>query len=159
MISIDEIRLKLSEKPLFAEFDQAELECLVSLMDVELFESGALVVRQDAPGECMYLVYEGEARVVHHREEHSVDLARLRSGDFFGEVALVDHGLRSADVVAVERCTMLKINQGTLSALAGVYPSGAYKLLLALGRILVERLRQSNRRYVDSLFFHEVAKG
>ena len=39
------------------------------------------------------------------------------------------------------------------SALAGVYPNAAFKFLVAIGRILVDRLRQSNQRYIDSLLF------
>jgi CRP-like cAMP-binding protein len=101
----------------------------------------------------MYLVVDGQARVVHHRGEHSVELAVLACGDFFGEIALVGQGPRSADVESVERCVLLKISQASVSALVGVYPAAGYKLLIAIGRILVERLRASNQRYVDSVLF------
>ena len=76
-----------------------------------------------------------------------------KSGDFFGEIALVDFGPRSADVVAQGNGVLLKITQAAVSALAGVYPTAAFKFLIAIGRILVARLRASNQRYIDSLLF------
>ena len=148
-----ELRQTLENKPLFAEFTASELDEFLALLDVEHFAPGTSIVRQDETGDCMYLVVQGRAKVVHHEEGHSIELAVLEPGDFFGELALVDAGPRSADVSALEPCTILKITQAALSALAGVYPTAAFKLLIALGRIMVGRLRRSNQRYIDSLLF------
>jgi CRP-like cAMP-binding protein len=80
-----------------------------------------------------------------------VELAQLSCGDFFGELALVDNGPRSADVIAVELCVLLRVTQATISAMAGVYPAAGFKFLITMGRILVERLRKTNQRYIDTL--------
>ena len=154
-----EIRDNLREKTLFAEFNPQELGQFVGLVDHERFAPGDLIVRQDDPGDCMYLLVRGRAKVVHHREGHNIELAALRAGDFFGELALVDEGPRSADVIALEECVLIKINQAAISALAGVYPGAAFKLLIAIGRVMVNRLRESNQRYIDSLLFPIVGKG
>jgi CRP-like cAMP-binding protein len=94
---------------------------------------------------------DGTARVVHRREDKAFDLAMLQVGDFFGELALVDSGPRSADVVAETPCTLLRIEHGALRAIAGVYPNAAFKLLIAVGRALVQRMRKGNQKYIDSL--------
>lgn len=153
MSHTDEMRAKLRDKVLFAEFTDVEMDEFLDLLDPEEYASGATVVKQDESGDCMYIVVRGRAKVVHHKEGHHIDLATLESGDFFGEIALVDRGPRSADVIATEECTLLKVTQAAIAALAGVYPTAAFKFLIALGRIMVERLRQSNQRYVDSLLF------
>lgn len=153
-----EIRDMLQKAALFQEFTTVELEEFLDLVDPKTVPGGECIVRQDDPGDSMYLIVSGNARVVHHREGHDVELAMLKAGDFFGELALVDHGPRSADVEAVGECVLLQISQAAISALAGVYPSAAFKFLIAIGRMLVDRLRHSNRRYIDSLLISTVAK-
>ena len=152
-MTIAEMREKLQDKFLFAEFTEPELEEFLELLDPVFAHAGDIIVRQDELGDCMYIVLSGRCRVVHHKAGRDIDLAMLNDGDFFGELALVDEGPRSADVIAVENCALLKITQAVISAVAGVYPTAAFKLLIAIGRIMVERLRLSNQRYVDSLLF------
>lgn len=153
MSNISDIRSKLKDNALFAEFTPTELGELLDLLDHVNVKDGDIVVKQDEPGDCMYLVVDGEVRVVHHRGPRDILLATLRTGDFFGEIALVDSGPRSADVIAQGNGLLLKITQASIAALAGVYPTAAFKFLISIGRILVARLRASNQRYIDSLLF------
>jgi CRP-like cAMP-binding protein len=153
-----EARATLSQDPLFREFTAAELEQFFNLLDPITVPAGKLIVQQDEEGDSMYLLVSGRARVVHHGPGRDLELATLKAGDFFGELALVDRGPRSADVEAMEDCTLLKLDQGAIAALAGVYPTAAFKLLIAVGRIVVSRLRQANQRYVDSLLFPVAGK-
>ncbi len=62
----------------------------------------------------MYVLTEGSARVVHRRDGKEIELAALTVGDFFGELALVDSGPRSANVEALTNCTLLRIEHGAL---------------------------------------------
>ena len=151
--SSSEIRKKLKGKSIFLEFTDEELDEFLELLDVVEVKKGDIIVKQDDPGDCMFILVDGGARVLHHRDGRDVDLAALQPGDFFGELALVDAGVRSADVVAAADCTLLRITQAVISAAAGVYPTAAFKFLIAIGRILVGRLRQTNQRYVDTLLF------
>jgi CRP/FNR family cyclic AMP-dependent transcriptional regulator len=153
MSSLAEIRATLRDKVLFAEFKDEEMDAFLALLEEEQYGPGELLVRQDDWGNCMYIMVRGRAKVVHHREGHNIELAVLKAGDFFGELALVDEGARSADVIAMEECMLLKITQAAIAALAGVYPMAAFKFLIAIGRIMVDRLRHSTYRYVDSLLF------
>jgi len=148
-----EIREQLKHTTLFGEFSAEEIEQFVDLCDITTAAPGELIVRQDDPGDSMYVLVGGQAKVVHHKESRDIDLATLACGDFFGELALVDEGVRSADVVALEEVTLLRITQAVVAAVAGVYPTAAFKFLVSIGRILVSRLRQSNQRYIDSLLF------
>jgi CRP-like cAMP-binding protein len=148
-----EYRSRIQGQPLFAEFTGEEMDELIELVDPVEANDGEVIVKQDDRGDCMYILVEGEARITHRRAGRAIGLGIIRPGDFFGEIALVDYGPRSADVTAMGKCTLLKITQATISALAGVYPTAAFKFLIGVGRILVSRLRASNQRYVDSLLF------
>jgi len=142
---------RLQSLPLFAEFTVTELEAFISLVECQTFPAGAAIVHQDDPGEAMFIILSGKASVRHRAGDQSLELALLQTGDFFGELALVDEGPRSADVVAVEPVETVSVPQAMIRALAGVYPSAAFKLLVAVGRVLVARLRACNKKYVDSL--------
>jgi CRP-like cAMP-binding protein len=157
-MTTSDLAAKLSETVLFREFTPQELDEFLELLDPVRAQAGDVIVRQDDPGDCMYIVVSGQCRVVHHKQGHDVDLAVLNKGDFFGELALVDEGPRSADVIALTDVVLLKITQAVVAAVAGVYPTAAFKLLIAIGRTLVGRLRLANQRYIDSLLFSLQAK-
>jgi CRP-like cAMP-binding protein len=146
-----EILAHLKTMTLCQEFSEAELEAFAELMDPVKVKKGELVVQQDEHGDSMYILLEGAARVVHRNHGKHFELSILQAGNFFGELALVDEGPRSADVEALEDCMLLSLDQGVIRALAGVYPSAAFKLLVAVGRVLVTRMRASNKKYIDSL--------
>lgn len=136
---------------LFAEFTDDELQAFQELAERVSVKPGEKIVRQDETGDCMFILLTGQASVIHTKEGKNFQLATLQAGDFFGELALVDEGPRSADVEALEESTLLRISQGVVSALAGVYPNAAFKFLIAVGRVLVSRLRKGNQKYIDSL--------
>src|SRR5579862_2662588 len=132
-----EYRQILRSMALFTEFTEAELDSFTQLVEPSETKAGELIVHQDELGDCMFVIIQGSARVTHRATGQRFELATLGAGDFFGELALVDEGLRSADVEAVTDCMLLRIPQATIRALAGVYPSAAFKLLIAIGRVLV----------------------
>ena len=137
---------------LFAEFTPDELDGFVDLVETVTAPSGNCIVKQDEKGDCMFVLVEGSASVSHSRDGKKFELAVLKPGDFFGEIALVDEGPRSADVEAIDDCTLLKVEHAALRAVAGVYPGAAFKLLLAVGRTMVARMRRSNLKYIDTIF-------
>lgn len=143
---------------LFAEFTTDELEGLLDLVESVSCAAGECIVRQDERGDCMYVLTVGSAQVFHRRDDKKFELAILQPGDFFGEIALVDDGPRSADVEALTDCTLLRIEHGALRAVAGVYPGAAFKLLIAVGRVMVARMRRGNQKYIDSLLAASVGK-
>lgn len=136
---------------LFSEFSESERQGLAELVESLEVKAGQTIVKQDEKGDCMFVLLNGNAKVVHQKDDESVELFSLAPGDFFGEIALVDEGPRSANVEAKEDCQLLKISQADIRALAGVYPRAAFKLLIAIGRVMVQRMRQGNQKYIDSI--------
>lgn len=142
----DELLKKFS---LFAELSADELSALIGQSSVVKFASGARIITAGEPGYCMYVLLKGTVRVTISDPAGEIELAALRPGDFFGEVALVDDGPRSANVTATEDCELLCITRMTLGVLAGLQPGAAIQLLAAIGRNLVARLREGNQKYMD----------
>ncbi len=145
----EESRDTLSKFRLFTGFHQGELEALIALSDVITVKAGTEIVREGDPGHCMFVILSGKAKVFQKLTTSELDLATLSAGDFFGEVSLVDDGIRSANVVASEDCRLLKITRMVIGVLAGIQPSAAIQLLAAIGRSVVQRLRDNNQKYLD----------
>ena len=135
----------------FAGLGGEELVALLQLTDIVSREEGSLVVQAGEQGHCLYVVLEGLVQVTVDADGREVELARLGTGDFFGEVSLVDDGPRSASVRVVEACVLLRITRMTIGVLAGLQPAAAIQILGAIGRALVGRLRASNQKYIDIL--------
>jgi CRP-like cAMP-binding protein len=78
-------------------------------------------------------------------------LATLGVGDFFGEVALLDHGPRSADVVANQDSLLLKVPAGAFQRLVSEAPDQAAPFLFAICKTLISRIRADNRRFRETI--------
>ena len=142
---------RLQKFCLFAGLGEEELAALLKLTDAIACPAGSLIVRTGEVGHCLYLVLEGRAKVIIDADGREIELSQLETGDFFGEVSMVDDGPRSANVIAVEDCVLLRITRMTIGVLSGLQPAAAIQILAAIGRPLVGRLRASNQKYIDIL--------
>lgn len=137
----------------FAAMDDAQLERFITYMQVAKARQFAEIVKQGEPGDAMYLVLEGEVRVRMVIGGKETILAVLGPGEFFGEIALFDHGPRSADVVANQDSALLKITAADFQRLASEAPELAAPFLLSMGKTLTQRIRADNKRYRETINF------
>jgi small-conductance mechanosensitive channel/tellurite resistance protein len=85
------------------------LSRLALLSRVQLFEVGEPIIRQGEAGESFYVVVSGEVSV--HAEGNAAEVARLRRGDFFGEMSLLTGEPRAATVIAARDSTLLCVDR------------------------------------------------
>lgn len=136
-----------------------QLKAFISYMEILTLDSMKVAVREGERGDAMFMILEGELRVRVMRQGKESILATLKAGDFFGEISLLDEGPRSADVVANDRSTLLKISTTSFAKLRREAPSLAEPFLHSLGQILVGRMRILNKRYVDSALMLQMITG
>lgn len=142
----------LRKVSLFMDFDAQELDTFMEFADTVRVRRGETAIRQGEMGSGMFIVMEGTlaAKVrLNDGQEHIIQ--RLQSGDFFGELSVLEEYPRSADVEATSDCVLLKITGQVVETFFQVQPGAAFKILLAVCRDLKSRLRESDRRYLDFL--------
>ena len=136
---------------ILAGLSDAQLERFVRYTELHPVRQWTEIVKQGSPEDGMFLVLEGEVRVRMMIAGKETVLATLGAGEFFGEVALLDHGPRSADVVANQDSLLLKVPAGAFQRLVSEAPDQAAPFLFAVCRTLISRIRADNRRYRDSI--------
>jgi CRP-like cAMP-binding protein len=123
--------------PLFAGLSGRHLRRVAAFARSQRYPAGATVVRTGDPGDSFHVVLEGSARV----DAPGRRAARLRAGDFFGEMSLLDGAPRSADVTATSDLVTMSIGRAAFAKLLREEPAVAHALL----RTLAERLRAAER--------------
>jgi len=107
---------------LFKFMDEEGRERLLEKAERVSYQPGEVVVREGDPGDALYMVLAGEVRVYTTREGQEVDLANLGHGACFGEVALLSGRQRTATVMALTPCTVLRFPGEHIEALLESYP-------------------------------------
>jgi len=138
---------------ILAEMKDDQLERFAQFMEVQNIRQWVEVVKQGEIGDAMYLVLEGELRVRLMISGKETMLAQLGAGEFFGEMALFDHGPRSADVVANKESLLLKISSASFEKLFNLAPELAAPFLICISKTLAARIRADNKRFKDSVSF------
>ena len=85
----------LGRVPLFAGCTRKELEFLASRTDEVDVKADHTLIKQGSPSDSFYVLLDGEATVT----VDGKDRPRLRAGDFFGEISMLDRGPATATVV------------------------------------------------------------
>ena len=122
---------------MFSACTNRELRRIASLADQIEVPKGKVLTRQGDPGWECFVITEGEAKAT-MRGRGS---ATLGPGSFFGEMALLDQGPRSATVTAESDMRLLVLSSRDFSALLEEVPSVARRMM----RGLAERLREAER--------------
>lgn len=142
---------------IFAEMEDGVLEVFLRYAELLDFRQFATVVKKGDHGDSMYLVMTGELRVRTLIDGRESILATLGPGEFFGEVALLDQGPRSADVLANKDSQVLRISADAIDRISREAPEAAAPFLRALSRSVVGRMRVLTKRYEDSIHFSRTA--
>jgi glutaminase len=140
-------KFALSEINLFKGLSPDECRLLEAIVQPLVFEKGDTIIREGADANLFFVLARGtvsvQIRVPGHGERKK-RVASIGPGLSFGEMALLDGGKRSADIVADERviCYGLRVEQ--LHELAAEHPNVMITILGNLTREFSERLRHAN---------------
>ncbi len=126
---------------IFAELDEEGLRDLAARMQTRTFPAQAVIVTLEEPGESLFIVAEGRAKAVLYGESgREIILSMFRPGEFFGEMSLLDHRPRSANVIALEDAKLYSLDRRSFEQHLARHRQTALAMLAELSR----RLRKAD---------------
>src|SRR5919206_2093077 len=115
---------------------EEDRRALSEVVDLVKLEDNQTLFRAGEPGESLFLVREGEVELfIKDTAGQKIILDITRSGDFFGEIALLDAGPRTATAVALTKTELIALDRDDLMLLFGKNPEAALHMLAAMGRM------------------------
>jgi CRP-like cAMP-binding protein len=141
-LSLMERILFFKRVPLFADLSPRDIKQVAAMAEEVSFSHGDLIVRQGEVGDVMFIIASGEVSIISNQNQKEVELARRKSGEYVGEMALISKEPRSATVTAVGEVRTLAINQKSFESLLRDRPD----VSLAVIQVLCERLKEADQK-------------
>ena len=149
----------LKQTDIFFDLTNTQLELVASICQEQTFEQGAVVFEENSTGSELYVIIDGEVdieldpRLVGLSASNGPQrIATLRRGQSFGEMSLVDQGVRSA----AARCTkpntrLLVVSRDKVMLLCDTYPQLGYRLMRNLAADLAMKIRDTDLQIREQL--------
>jgi CRP-like cAMP-binding protein len=143
-----ELNKALRQVPFLESLDDSQIDFLVKVGKRVPLHAGELLFRKGDPGRCMYVILEGRIQIYMESDNGQAAVLRvLESTQFFGEMALLDGGERSANALTLTPCEFFVLERASFLNLITTYP----ELMTALLSGLSERLRRTDERYLSQM--------
>jgi CRP/FNR family transcriptional regulator, cyclic AMP receptor protein len=128
-----DVEQAIRQVPLFSDLSKREVKQLAAAMSERSFPAGTAVTEKGKPGIGFFIIVNGTATVL----DDGVTIGKLKAGDHFGEIALIDEGPRMADVVADSDLECYALAAWQFRPFVQGHPDVAWALLQALVKRVV----------------------
>lgn len=154
-VNLEKTANVLRKTSLFSILNENEATELLHTGKIVQMDPNQLVVKVGDPSHELYIIIGGQVKVYQNDENgEQIELVRLKAGDHFGELALIDEKPRSASVETLEACEFFAIAADPFFNFINKYPHLLKKFLSTL----TASIRQSNEKYFQALLQKEKLK-
>ncbi len=119
------VTAELANVPLFSDCSKRDLDLIARVAKDVSHPAGTVIAREGEPGVGLFIILDGKAEVT----IGGVKKTMLGPGDFFGEIALLDGGPRTATVTAITDLKLLGLTEWVFRGLMMEHPAIALKTL------------------------------
>ena len=149
---------RLKSISFFSDMSDYDLQQIAEITEEKTYAKGDTIIEERTSAERFFIIYSGKIKITKQFEDGEEFVLAVHSdGDFFGEMALLDEGPRSATARAVEPTTVLEITRPNFETLLYKAPVVAYHIIRELssrlretGALLVSLLQRRNRQLYQS---------
>jgi len=154
----------LRQADIFYDLTPPQLEMIAALCSKVTLKVGEVIFEENSAGDELYLIANGSVDIMLNpaltqstttgQPSRPLAIATLRRGQTFGEVALVDQGLRSASAhCASKKATLLTIPSDRLGKLCDNYPDLGYCLMRNIAADLAFKIRGTDLMIREQLLW------
>jgi CRP-like cAMP-binding protein len=144
---------------IFRELDDAELEAFHNCLTLRetrpkerILEEGTIVLQ-------FYIICDGVFHIRRLASKREMLLGRLGPGGFFGEINLFDPGVATASIYSMKQGLLAVIDYEDFRKLITDNPATGYKIVCAIMKETARRLRTTNARLVNSVYWSSQLPG
>ena len=142
-----------AQNALFAGLSPEVFETISKRIEILTLAPDEILFQEDEPGDCLYLIAEGSIKISKRgRGGQQETLTYLPANDYFGEMALIDSGKRSAQATAVGTTTVGRIDREAWDLLLRLAPQ---RILTNFTHSVTQRLRQNNQHFIEQMMRSE----
>lgn len=132
--------------PLFSDLSPRELAIVDAVLHRRHYLAGEVIFDEGDVGQTLYILLEGEVAICRQGRPDDGHLARLRAGEFFGELGLLEDSMRTAQARAATDSRLLVLFRDDFDGLMDSHLRVAHKIGRQLLRRLGQRLRDAGLR-------------
>jgi len=156
----------LKQADIFDGMNSDQLELIGSCCQERSVTAGEVIIPERAGSHELYVIVEGEVDILVNPSlvsdqpevREPVAIATLGRGQSFGEIALVDRGMRSASAKAKENTRLLVLPREELIQLCEAYPQLGYRLMYNLAADLAFKMRNTGLLIREELLYRPSEK-
>ena len=127
---------------LFKDLPMRDVAMVDSLMHERRYLANEVIFDEGEEGQGLFVVLSGRVKILRHGHSHET-LLEFGPGSFFGEVALLDQCVRTAQARAIENAHILALFRAEFYSLLETHSAIASRVSFQLARVLAARLRQA----------------
>ncbi len=149
------VKVELAKEfPLFSRFTEKELKEISNYLDYRVFPKGSVLFEEGDPGDKVFFIVKG--RVGLYRPDpfgNLVKVAVSEEGTPLGELSFFSNRFHSSQGVALKETHALILTKDGYEKLKSEDPQLAIKLLEEIAKVIAERLKEMNKKFVDTTCF------
>ena len=140
---------KLAKIPLFSSFskDRDSIQKINKICSIKEYAEDTVVIAEGAKGDDMFIVFAGSVEIrknTRSGDEYTVVQLSAEHNVFFGELAIVTDGERSATVMTKSKSTFLVISKDDFEKFCEEHPTIGLHITKQILKTVAERLRKTN---------------
>ena|ERR1700677_1031892 len=135
------------------ELTDEELQAFSELFTLKEYPAGEKIVEEGKIISSFSIVCKGTVHVRRTVQKKEMLLGRICTGGFFGEINLFDPGVATGSIYAMDKVKIATTQYQTLHSFMEANTCAGYKIVSALMCEVCRRLRLTNQRFVNSVYW------